>query len=341
MFTKLLLNWHARDNHRKMPWKGERNPYKIWISEIILQQTRVEQGQKYYEALLSHFPTVQDLADASDETVFRIWQGLGYYSRCRNMLHTARCICEHYNGEFPQDYASIRELKGIGDYTAAAIASFAFDLPYAVIDGNVVRVLSRFFAIGQSFFTSSGRAYFFELAQKLLAKKQSAAYNQAIMDLGAVICKPQNPDCVNCPLQKKCEAFRHQTQHLYPIKKIKNPVREREFHFYIIEDNRGIYIHKRQGKDIWKDLYTFPYMEYSNEEFGEKPPYILQVSREEPQILFQTLSHQRIKGIFYFVQGINQAQIKKTDLIKVSRNELAQYAFPRLIISFFKNNNYL
>ena len=168
MFTKLLLKWHAHDNHRKMPWKGERDPYKIWISEIILQQTRVEQGLNYYNSLLTHFPTIQDLAAAGDESVFRLWQGLGYYSRCRNMLHTARFICEQYAGEFPSDYQSIRQLKGVGDYTAAAIASFAFDLPHAVIDGNVVRVLSRFFAIQQSFFTASGRARFFQLAQQLL-----------------------------------------------------------------------------------------------------------------------------------------------------------------------------
>nr|HPI53674.1 A/G-specific adenine glycosylase [Chitinophagaceae bacterium] len=304
MFTKLLLKWHARDNHREMPWKGERNPYKIWISEIILQQTRVEQGLKYYEALLTNFPTIQDLAAASDESVFRLWQGLGYYSRCRNMLFTARYICEHYAGEFPQDYPTIRQLKGVGDYTAAAIASFAFDLPYAVIDGNVVRVLSRFFAIDQSFFTTSGRASFFQLAQQLLDKKHSAAYNQAIMDLGAVICKPQTPDCGICPLQNHCKANTQKVQHLYPVKKIKNPVREREFHFYVIEDSHGIYIRKRQSNDIWKDLYTFPHMEPGENEFGLKPPYVVEVEGQEPQILYQTLSHQRIKGIFYRVRKI-------------------------------------
>ena len=185
-FTKILLKWNKNDNIRSMPWKGEKDPYKIWLSEVILQQTRVEQGWAYYEKFLESFPTIQDLAAAPEQKVFKCWEGLGYYSRCRNLIATAKKIVSDYNGKFPPDYVSIRELKGIGPYTAAAIASFAFDLPYAVVDGNVIRVLARYFGIHTPIDTAEGKNIFSALAQELMDKKQPGLYNQAMMDFGAV-----------------------------------------------------------------------------------------------------------------------------------------------------------
>ncbi len=196
-FRKALLKWHMEDNNRILPWKQERDPYKIWLSEIILQQTRAAQGLPYYLRFAAEYPTIHDLAAAEDEAVFRLWQGLGYYNRCRNLLHTARYIAGKRNGHFPDDYHEIRQLKGIGSYTAAAIASFAFHQPYAVVDGNVLRVLSRFGGIDTPVDTPEGKKVFQVLAQELLDKEHNAAYNQAIMDFGASVCTPAIPKCVS------------------------------------------------------------------------------------------------------------------------------------------------
>src|SRR5882757_84990 len=197
-FSDHLLKWHKGKNDRKMPWKGEKNPYKVWLSEVILQQTRVQQGWAYYENFLKAFPTIHDLAIAPEQKVFKLWEGLGYYSRCRNLIATAKKIDAEYNGQFPNTYGEILALKGIGPYTAAAIASFAFRLPHAVVDGNVTRVLSRYFGISTPIDTTAGKKLFTELADALLDKEQADIYNQAIMDLGATICLPRNPLCTAC-----------------------------------------------------------------------------------------------------------------------------------------------
>src|ERR1700749_1524911 len=194
-FTTLLLKWHNGKNSRVMPWKGEKNPYKIWLSEVILQQTRVEQGWSYYEKFVETFPTIHDLATAPEQKVFKLWEGLGYYSRCKNLIATAKRIDTEYKGVFPSTYEELLQLKGIGPYTAAAISSFAFGLPHAVVDGNVNRVLARDFGIETPFDTTEGKKIFSILAQELLDKKNSSAYNQAIMDLGATVCTPRNPLC--------------------------------------------------------------------------------------------------------------------------------------------------
>jgi len=207
-FSALLLRWHLDDNKRQMPWKGERDAYKVWLSEIILQQTRVEQGRAYYERFIKKYPSIKLLAEAKDEEVFKLWEGLGYYTRCRNLLHTARLIATKYNGKFPERYEEIVALKGIGDYTAAAIASFCFDLPYAVVDGNVLRVLSRVFGDKTPVDTNEGKKNFAELANKLLDKSQPGLFNQAIMDFGATICKPAIPTCPLCCLNAICTAYK-------------------------------------------------------------------------------------------------------------------------------------
>src|SRR5579859_4925347 len=206
-FTKTLLGWNSSGNFREMPWKGEKDPYKVWLSEVILQQTRVQQGWAYYEKFINAFPTIHDLAVAPEQQIFKLWEGLGYYSRCRNLIATAKKIDAEYNGRFPSSYEEILALKGIGPYTAAAIASFAFGLPHAVVDGNVTRVLSRYFGNSTPIDTVAGKKLYTELADVLLDKGQPDSYNQAIMDFGATICLPRNPLCADCVQQAGCQAW--------------------------------------------------------------------------------------------------------------------------------------
>ena len=220
-----------------MPWKGEKDPYKIWLSEVILQQTRVEQGRAYYEKFIDQFPTIQDLAKAKDEKVFKLWEGLGYYNRCRNLLHTARQITKDQKGVFPNTYDSLLSLKGVGPYTAAAIASFAFNLPYAVVDGNVFRVLSRFYGIATPIDTKEGLQIFNELADKNLAEKTPGTYNQAIMDFGATVCKPSTPDCSTCNLSAKCVAFNVNKVNQLPVKLKRITKKKRHFDFFCFNYN--------------------------------------------------------------------------------------------------------
>jgi A/G-specific adenine glycosylase len=230
-FTKQLLYWNQTANHRSMPWKGESDPYKIWLSEVILQQTRVDQGRAYYEKFIQAYPTIQDLAKAKDEKVFKLWEGLGYYNRCRNLLHTARHISNHSKGIFPNTYEGLLALKGIGPYTAAAIASFAFNLPYAVVDGNVFRVLARFHGISTPTDTKEGITLFNTLSNQHFAKDQPGAYNQAIMDFGATVCTPSNPDCVACNLSSKCVAFNVNKVNQLPVKIKRITKKKRHFEY--------------------------------------------------------------------------------------------------------------
>lgn len=256
-FTRKLLTWHNVENERIMPWKGEKDPYKIWLSEIILQQTRVEQGMAYYLKFILHYPTVQALAAAPDDDVFKLWEGLGYYSRCRNLLAAARTIVLEYNGNFPTNYTSILLLKGVGPYTASAIASFAYNLPHAVVDGNVNRVLSRFFGIKTAIDSSKGKQEFASLAASLLPPKKSGLYNQAIMDFGATICKPQLPVCDACCMQPQCEAYQKNLISQLPIKEKKLIKKERWFYYVMAQKKSQWLIQKRQSKDIWHQLHEF------------------------------------------------------------------------------------
>jgi A/G-specific adenine glycosylase len=217
-FTEILMKWHKQHNSREMPWKGEKDPYKIWLSEIILQQTRVAQGWQYYTNFITRYPTIGQLAKAPDQEVFKLWEGLGYYNRCKNLLFTARQIVNEKNSIFPNQYEDLLALKGVGPYTAAAIASFAYNLPYAVVDGNVFRVLSRYFGIDDPIDSAKGKQVFTELAGKVLWKKEAGLYNQAIMDFGATVCKPFAPACSICPLQKYCRAFKEGRVNQLPVK---------------------------------------------------------------------------------------------------------------------------
>lgn len=343
LFRELLLHWDKTSNHRTMPWKGIKDPYKIWISEIILQQTRVQQGAEYYHKLIEKYPTVFDLANATEQALFSIWQGLGYYSRCRNMHATAKSIVANYNGIFPNKHEAILSLKGVGDYTAAAIASFAYNLPFAVVDGNVVRVLSRIFMITENYHTAKGKKYFLELSNQLLDKEQPATYNQAIMDFGATICKPQNPLCNDCPFIDICKAFEFNKINDFPIKKEKIIHKKRHFHFFVIEDKRHIYITLRTEKDIWQTLHTFYSVETDTEviSFKQKEYNLNPSIVGAPQIFNQTLSHQKITGYFYLFSSDLFSTTFLQKLQKINKNSISEYAFPRIIISFFEKNKYL
>lgn len=328
-----------------MPWKGEKDPYRIWLSEIILQQTRVEQGLNYYNKFIKTFPDVHQLAKANESTVFKLWEGLGYYTRCRNLIASARYISEELKGKFPSAYEDIKALKGIGPYTAAAIASFAFNQPYAVLDGNVFRVLARVFGINKPIDSTEGKKYFSALANELLEKKQPGLYNQAIMDFGAVVCKPAAPLCSGCIFKKKCSAFLNSSINKLPIKEKKINIRKRQFYYLVLEYKNETAIRQRTGKDIWRDLYEFPLIESADEldkksilQEAEKKKWLLKKNYEALDIspLFkQQLSHQLIVGRFIKLRVTQKPKLEKAWLWIV-KNKTGRYAFPQFINQYLQ-----
>lgn len=342
-FRTLLLAWNKRENKRKMPWKGEKDPYKIWLSEVILQQTRVEQGLDYYERFIKKYPTINDLALSKDEAVFKLWEGLGYYSRCRNLLTTARFISFEKGGEFPKNYKDILALQGVGPYTAAAIASFAYQLPYAVVDGNVIRVIARYFGITTAIDSTEGKKIVTSLAALLLDQDAPHIYNQAIMDFGATVCKPLSPLCLSCPLQKKCVAYQEQKIHALPLKKKKINITKRWFYYFILRCDDTIFIQQRQAKDIWYHLHEFYLLEsdraikwtnkkavsWLEKEFSIKDPVIKYISAERKQ----QLTHQQINGVFIEVH-IDKKPESLPANCWLSAKKMNKLAFPRFITSF-------
>lgn len=260
-FSNELITWYL-EHKREMPWRNTKDPYKIWLSEIILQQTRVAQGLPYYIAFIEAFPSIQDLANATEEEVLKLWQGLGYYSRGRNLHASAQMVVQTYGGVFPNTYEEIKKLKGVGDYTASAIASICFNEPTAVVDGNVYRVLSRIFGIDTPINSTAGQKEFKTLAQKLIDPQRPADFNQAIMEFGAIQCKPQNPYCLHCIYNDRCLALKENTIAVLPVKLKKNKVRNRYLHYLLIkDDHEQTIIKQRKGKGIWQGLYEFPYIE--------------------------------------------------------------------------------
>lgn len=344
LFTKHLLKWHFEENVRKMPWKGEKDPYKIWLSEIILQQTRVEQGLAYYNKFVLTYPTVQQLAGASEEEVFKLWEGLGYYSRCKNLIATAKLISDRFNGIFPDTYEKIKALKGIGPYTAAAVASFAFNLPYAVVDGNVVRCLSRYFGIFNPADNTKGKKVFSHLADNLLDKEHPALYNQAIMDFGAVICKPKMPLCPVCVQRQECYAYQHNAISRLPVKEKSLKKKIRWFYYFVFTYNGLVFIRKRSTKDIWENLYEFVLKENDGplplhqaaslqalvtDVLGNEQFEIHQVSVEYRQ----QLTHQTIVGQFVTASILNPPKYLN-GYISAGEKELYKYPFPKFITAF-------
>jgi A/G-specific adenine glycosylase len=268
-FTTKIIGWYQQ-NKRDLPWRNTNDAYKIWLSEIILQQTRVSQGLPYYINFVTAFPTVKDLASADEQEVLKLWQGLGYYSRARNLHFTAKFVVENHNGIFPNTYDELLKLKGIGTYTAAAIASFSANEPVAVVDGNVFRVLSRVFNVTYDISQNSTKKYFIELAQKLLSTTQPNLHNQAIMEFGALQCVPKNPNCSGCVFNDSCEAFKLKIVSELPVKLKKIKITKRFLSYVLIHDAFGNYImNKRTANGIWKNLYEFPCVE-SETEIDEK-----------------------------------------------------------------------
>ncbi len=341
VFSNTLTHWYLQ-NKRELPWRKSRDPYFIWLSEVMLQQTRVAQGLSYYLKFTTTFPTVFDLAKADESTVLKMWQGLGYYSRARNLHAAAKHIAFELNGEFPTSYLEIIKLKGIGDYTASAIASICFDEPTAVVDGNVYRVLSRYFGIHTSTNSSLGIKEFKALAQSLLDVTQPGNFNQAIMDFGALHCKPQNPLCESCPFADSCVAFEKKLTKVLPIKDKKIKVKKRYFNFLVIQtvDDKTI-LSERKGNGIWQGLYQFPLIEttqnisgealISNEEFISLFPEKSSILLFNKKEIVHKLSHQHLYTQFWIVKP------KTAFEANIDWADVENYPVPVLIANFLKD----
>ena len=343
-----LFTWY--DEHsRELPWRSTRNPYHIWVSEVILQQTRVAQGYDYFVRFIDRFPTVEALAEAPEDEVMRMWQGLGYYSRARNLHYAAKQVVAM--GGFPKTYESIRSLKGVGDYTAAAIASFAFDVPEAAVDGNVCRVWSRVFGIDDPIDSARGKQQIAEVAQSLLPVAHAAKYNQAVMEFGALQCVPRNPECSSCPISHKCMALAEGRVEQLPVKSHKTKVAPRYLTYLYIHTDDGLLLHKRVADDIWKNLYELPLIESA----FPMDTYMLLVSSEFkqwhemlPYYIYMgcaagvkhVLSHRVLHASFHELELQGELPNLK-DYIVVPFVELHRYALPRLVERYLASKEIL
>ena len=342
-FTNLLIEWYLQKK-RDLPWRNTTNPYPIWLSEIILQQTRVAQGMPYFYAFLESFPTVKELAIADEQQVLKLWQGLGYYSRARNLHQTAQYIANELDGVFPNSYAGLIQLKGIGEYTAAAIASFAYNEPVPVVDGNVFRVVSRYFGIESDISAGKTKKEFTALAAELLSKEQPALFNQAIMEFGAMHCTPKNPDCENCIFNSSCVALQKGLVGQLPFKSKKIKIRKRYFNYIVLQDKKGnTKIQQRTDKGIWHNLYEFPLFETTQEEgfetiaplikndtdFGDS---VVSIQEANPISLIHKLSHQHLNIKFWKVT------INNTLTDGVNPEQLRTFPFPIGIHNFIEED---
>ena len=336
--TEQLQRWYG-DHARTLPWRETREGYRIWLSEIILQQTRVEQGMAYYLRFVERFPTVRDLAEASEDEVLKLWQGLGYYSRARNLHAAARSIVACHNGIFPSTYDEIRSLRGVGPYTAAAIASLAYDLPYAVVDGNVYRVLARLFDIETPIDTALGQRTFAALAQELIPADKAAAHNQAMMEFGALHCTPTSPQCDCCPLAERCLALANRTVAERPTKQGRTKIRDRYLNYLHLTNGRHTLLHRRSEGDIWAGLYEFPLIETASacdflelcktDSFKALLGGSTYTLRQTTPMAIHQLSHQRLHATFYLLE---MSELPTAEgVITVPLDELDRYAIPRLI----------
>ncbi|TGE05241.1 A/G-specific adenine glycosylase [Hymenobacter fodinae] len=348
-FAQRLLDWYPR-HRRDLPWRNTRDPYAIWLSEVILQQTRVKQGLPYYLDFITSYPTVQDLAAAPQDEVLRHWQGLGYYSRARNMHHTAQQVAGEYNGQFPGSYTELLKLRGVGQYTAAAIASFAYDEKVAVLDGNVFRVLARVFGVTQDIAAPASRRTFQQLADTLIPADQPAEFNQAIMEFGAIQCTPAKPDCLFCPLQTECYAFQHGMVQELPIKSKAKAARTRYFHYLVLRHNDTLYMRKRGPKDIWEGLYDFALQETDSAELPAA--FIVDTVEglggnvatnqvEEPTTAMRhILSHQKVEARFHHIwlsEPLTPEAAVAAGLVAYSAHEIERLPKPIIISNFVSN----
>jgi A/G-specific adenine glycosylase len=341
--TEALIHWYTQ-NKRPLPWRETRDPYKIWLSEVILQQTRVSQGTDYYHRFLTAFPDVQSLALAAEQEVLKLWQGLGYYSRARNMHHTAKELVEKYGGIFPQSSAGLKKLKGIGDYTAAAIASICFDEPIAVLDGNVARVISRVYGIDIPIDTNEGKKTITDLANALLDTNHPGTFNQAVMELGALVCTPRSPACDTCPIAFACEALKRKLVETFPVKTPKKTPTIRHLNYLVIsfekDNNEFILMRKRTGNDIWKNMYDFPCIETAEASDTSDAldqcvksglldglPFV--VKQVSDQYIHQ-LSHRRLLAKFIRIE-VKGLPILNGTVTAVRKDQVAELPLPRLI----------
>lgn len=329
-FGKILLNWSSK-NPRPMPWKSFSDPYRIWIAEIILQQTRVEQGTPYFERFIHHFPDLQSLAEASVEEVLVVWEGLGYYSRARNLHETARYVFLELDGRFPDNAADLQKLKGIGPYTAAAIASFAFDESIGVVDGNVKRVVSRYFNIDEAVNSTAMHKYIQTLVNEAVNHYPSAAFNQAIMNFGALNCVPRQPDCQKCPANMDCKAYLLDKVEQLPVKSGSQSKKKRWIYFGVYVEDGQIAMMQNHGSNIWKNLYMFPvigenydFSSYEKSKIKRKVPDIPLLDEIE-----WILSHRRMKIHFYHLRKRPIDWEQKEGIIMVESKNLENFAVPR------------
>lgn len=324
LFSTKLHAWYAH-NKRDLPWRNTSNAYYIWLSEVILQQTRVQQGMSYYYKFVNRFPDIESMALAEENEVLNLWQGLGYYSRARNMHKTARYVFEELGGVFPNKFDKLLELPGVGRYTASAIASFAYDLPYAVVDGNVYRVLSRYLNVDEYIDTGSGQKLFQQLADELLDKSNPAHHNQAVMELGALVCTPKKPKCDDCPLQASCVSFAEHTFTELPRKKGKVKVKSRTLNYFTFLRDDRVYLRKRGDKDIWANMFEFPLLE------GDHVPVELLDVVEFSKNTNHKLTHQNLNVNFYQLKLSDFPHHVFENCIEVHIEDLKNYPLPRVI----------
>ncbi len=339
-FSEKILAWYDK-NKRDLPWRGTKNPYLIWLSEIMLQQTRIAQGIPYYLKFVEHFPKIEDLAMASEEEVLKLWQGLGYYSRARNLHATAKKVSNDMDGIFPNTYDKILKLKGIGDYTASAIASICFDQPHAVVDGNVYRVLARYFGVGEAINSTQGIRYFKKLANEVMNVDHIRDYNQGIMEFGSLQCTPKNPDCSTCPLNSGCKALQQDKVGQLPVKINKTKVRDRYFNYVVVLNKKSeTLLQQREGKGIWQNLWEFPLIEsdrkLSPDEVGKKIRSLMGLNAIERLSLYNEkkivhkLSHQHLHTWFWI------AETDEELCNGLPLDSLEKFPVPVLIADFIK-----
>jgi A/G-specific adenine glycosylase len=349
LFAQILLKWY-KSHSRALPWRETTEPYAIWLSEIILQQTRVNQGLPYYLKFIEAYPAVHDLANAPDDEVLRHWQGLGYYSRARNLHQTAKYISEELNGFFPDNFTDLLKLKGVGSYTAAAIASFAYKEKVAVLDGNVFRVLARIFGIAEDISSPAAKKTFQELANKLVPETEPDLYNQAIMEFGAIQCTPVMPDCLFCPLQEHCFAFKHGLVAALPHKSKAKAPRIRHFHYFVFQFEEKYYLKKRPSGDIWQGLYDFHLLESDAkaltleemiDELGILKQDVPMPNIKMPSPAYKhVLSHQKVFATFYLILLESRLRKDVTENIGLelySLEEIEQLPKPVLINNYLKD----
>jgi A/G-specific adenine glycosylase len=338
--SEVLIKWYEH-NKRDLPWRDITDPYKIWVSEIILQQTRVAQGIEYYFRFIQKFPNVKSLAAATEDEVLKLWQGLGYYSRARNMRIAASQIITHHAGNFPENYKDVLKLKGVGEYTAAAICSITFNEPFAVVDGNVIRVLSRLYGVENAVDTTTGIKKIYTLANEILDKKNPGLHNQALMEFGALMCVPTTPDCSNCVLKSICVAFQTNVVNLLPFKSKKINVKSRYFNYLYLKSGENIYIQKREAKDVWHNLYEFPLVEadkiFYKEELAANKSFKDLISNFKmirvgfaTKTLKHQLSHQTIYACLFEII-LPETDIQFDNYIRIKKHEISNYPVSRLI----------